>query len=129
MQGDSEAAGDTLRRAVAAAEEAWRGAAAVEAEVERRRKSARAASAKDTKKKKNSPPAEPLPPPLATLARSLLALASCLDAEGGRTAEALAVARRAAGLDEGAERMAVAPLVEKLRREREGEGGKGTTVK
>jgi len=113
MQGDSEAASDTLRRAVAAAEEALGGARAVEAEVDKRRKREKA---KIKKKEKKS---EPLSPQLATLARSLLALSSSLDAQGGRTktAEALAVARRAAALDEGAERMAVAPLVEKLRRE------------
>ena len=124
MQGDSEAASDTLRRAVAAAEEAWGGAAAVEAEVEKRRKAKKrsAAAAREKKSSSSSKPLPPpLPPPLATLARSLLALASSLDAQKGRTAEALAVARRAAGLDEGAERMAVAPLAEKLRKERERE--------
>ena len=124
MQGDSEAASDTLRRAVAAAEEAWGGAEAVEAEVEKRRKRRRSA-AKEKKKSSSPSKALPLPPPLATLARSLLALASSLDAQKGKTAEALAVARRAAGLDEGAERMAVAPLVEKLRKEREVEKEKG----
>ena len=108
MQGDSEAASDTLRRAVAAAEEALGGAGAVQAEVEKRRK-----------RSKRKEKAKPLSPQLATLARSLLALSSSLDAQGGanKTSEALAFARRAAALDEGAERMAVAPLVEKLRRE------------
>lgn len=96
---------------MAAAEEAFGGTEAVEGELQKRR----------AKKKKNESSSKPppLPPPLATLARSLLALASALDAqEGGKkTSEALAVARRSAALDEGAERMAVAPLVEKLRKE------------
>ena len=123
MQGDSEAASDTLRRAVAAAEEACGGAEAVDAEVDKRKKK-RTLAAK-TKKASSKQTLPPLPPPLATLARSLLALASSLDAQKGKTAEALAAARRAAGLDEGAERMAVAPLVEKLRKEREATRGEG----
>ena len=127
MQGDREAASDTLRRAVAAAEVAFGGKGAVEAEVEKRRKRTTTAKAKKTKSSSSKETLPPLPPPLATLARSLLALASSLDAQG-KTLDALAVARRAAGLDAGAERMAVAPLVEKLRkeeREREArEGGK-----
>ena len=117
MQGDSEAASGTLARAVSAAEEALGGAAAVEAEVEKRRK--------ERRKKRKSSPLSPSPP-LATLARSLLALSSSLDAQGGRTAEALTFARRAAELDEGAQRMAVAPLEAKLRKEgKEGSGSGG----